>query len=76
MLSIIALCRSFRRLMHKSVSGPKQGCMLARPGTSDADFEAINACFQAPLEGASAFEFMSLRIPGLSGSVFRGRCSS
>jgi len=39
--------------------------MLARPGTSDADFEAINACFQAPLEGASAFEFMSLRIPGL-----------
>lgn len=49
--------------MHKSVSGPKQGYMLARPGTSDADFEAINACFQAPLEGASAFEFMSLRIP-------------
>jgi hypothetical protein len=44
--------------------------MLARPGTSDADFEAINACFQAPLEGASAFEFMNLRIPGLSALGF------
>jgi len=54
-----------------SFGAEARGYMLARPGTSDADFEAINACFQAPLEGASAFEFMSLRIPGLLALGFR-----
>jgi len=53
--------------MHKSVSGRSQGLHAGTPWTSDADSEATNACFQAPLDDASAFEFMNLRIPGLSG---------
>jgi hypothetical protein len=58
-----ALCTSQFR-------GRSKGLHAGTPWTSDADFEAINACFQAPLEDASAFEFMNLRTPGLSALGF------